>query len=68
MFLNTHLHLVPPRTFNGAMPGPFIRARVGDVLEVRHKNNDMSGMAHNVSPSEARVRVRYSTGTAFINI
>ncbi len=35
-------------TFNGHVPGPFIRARVEDVLEVRITNSDPSGMAHNV--------------------
>jgi len=35
-------------TFNGSVPGPFIRVRVGDILEVHHTNKDMSGMPHNV--------------------
>ncbi len=35
-------------TFNGHVPGPFIRARVGDTLEVHHTNSDDSGMPHNV--------------------
>jgi copper-containing nitrite reductase len=35
-------------TFNGRVPGPFIRARVGDTLEVRVTNSDASGMPHNV--------------------
>ena len=35
-------------TFNGQVPGPFIRARVGDVLEVHHSSVDASGMPHNV--------------------
>ncbi|MBI3088440.1 MAG: nitrite reductase, copper-containing [Candidatus Omnitrophica bacterium] len=35
-------------TFNGHVPGPFIRARVGDTLEVHHTNSDASGMPHNV--------------------
>lgn len=34
-------------TFNGDVPGPFIRVRVGDVLEVHHTNLDMD-MAHNI--------------------
>lgn len=34
--------------FNGHCPGPFIRARVGDVMEVNVKNNDPSGMPHNI--------------------
>jgi FtsP/CotA-like multicopper oxidase with cupredoxin domain len=35
-------------TFGGNIPGPFVRARVGDVLEVHHKNLDESGMQHNI--------------------
>jgi copper-containing nitrite reductase len=35
-------------TFNGQAPGPFIRARVGDVLEIHHRNVDTSGKPHNV--------------------
>ena len=35
-------------TFNGQVPGPMIRARVGDVLEVHHTNTDQSGMPHNI--------------------
>ena len=35
-------------TFNGHVPGPFIRARVGDMLEVHVTNTDGSGMPHNV--------------------
>jgi len=35
-------------TFNDEVPGPFIRVRVGDVLEVHHTNTDASGMPHNV--------------------
>jgi hypothetical protein len=35
-------------TFNGRVPGPFIRSRVGDVLEVHHTSTDESGMPHNV--------------------
>jgi nitrite reductase (NO-forming) len=35
-------------TFSGHIPGPFIRCRVGDVLEVHHTNNDSSGVAHNI--------------------
>ena len=35
-------------TFNGHVPGPFIRARVGDTLEVHVTNSDASGMPHNV--------------------
>lgn len=30
------------------IPGPFIRARVGDVLQVNHTNYDESGMAHSI--------------------
>ncbi len=35
-------------TFNGTTPGPFIRARVGDTLEVVFSNNDNRGMAHDI--------------------
>ena len=35
-------------TFNDDVPGPFIRIRVGDTLEVHHTNNDASGMPHNI--------------------
>ncbi len=35
-------------TFNDDVPGPFIRVRVGDTLEVHHTDSDASGMPHNV--------------------
>ncbi len=35
-------------TFNGHVPGPFIRTRVGDWLEVHIANTDTHGMPHNV--------------------
>jgi len=35
-------------TFNDHVPGPFIRARVGDILEVHHSNTDTTGMPHNI--------------------
>lgn len=35
-------------TFNGHTPGPFIRARVGDVLEIHMTNSDPSGKPHNI--------------------
>ena len=35
-------------TFNQKVPGPFIRVRVGDTVEVRLKNHDDSTMMHNV--------------------
>jgi nitrite reductase (NO-forming) len=35
-------------TFNGKVPGPFIRARVGDTLEVHLKNDAESIMIHSV--------------------
>ena len=35
-------------TFNDHVPGPFIRARVGDTLEIHVTNSDESGMPHNV--------------------
>ncbi len=35
-------------TFNGHTPGPFIRARVGDVLELTLTNADATGMPHDI--------------------
>ena len=35
-------------TFNGRVPGPFVRVRVGDHVEVHLKNNENSTMMHNV--------------------
>jgi nitrite reductase (NO-forming) len=35
-------------TFNGKVPGPFIRVRVGDSVEVHLKNNAGSTMMHSV--------------------
>jgi nitrite reductase (NO-forming) len=35
-------------TFNGKVPGPFIRVRVGDTLELKITNPKNSGMPHNV--------------------
>jgi nitrite reductase (NO-forming) len=35
-------------TFNGQVPGPFVRVRVGDTVEVQLKNADDSAMYHNV--------------------
>ncbi|PWG01749.1 copper-containing nitrite reductase [Sphingosinicella humi] len=35
-------------TFNGKVPGPFVRVRVGDTVEVRMKNADDSAIMHNV--------------------
>jgi nitrite reductase (NO-forming) len=35
-------------TFNGTVPGPFVRVRVGDTVEVTLKNADNSSMMHNV--------------------
>ena len=35
-------------TFNGQVPGPFFRVRVGDTIEVHMKNNTSSTMAHSV--------------------
>ena len=35
-------------TFNSKVPGPFIRVRVGDTVEVRLKNRDNSVMIHSV--------------------
>jgi nitrite reductase (NO-forming) len=35
-------------TFNGAVPGPFFRVRLGDTLEVHMTNNTSSTMNHSV--------------------
>lgn len=35
-------------TFNGKVPGPFIRVRVGDTVEVHLKNDENSIMVHSV--------------------
>jgi nitrite reductase (NO-forming) len=35
-------------TFNGRVPGPMLRVRVGDTLEVHVKNSDDSAMIHSV--------------------
>ncbi len=35
-------------TFNGQVPGPFVRVRVGDTVEVSMKNHEESWLQHNV--------------------
>jgi nitrite reductase (NO-forming) len=35
-------------TFNGKVPGPFVRVRVGDTVEVTLKNHEDSALMHNV--------------------
>jgi len=35
-------------TFNGTVPGPMMRARVGDMLEIHLRNDDPTGMQHNI--------------------
>ncbi len=35
-------------TFNGTVPGTFIRARVGDEIELYLKNNENSALPHNI--------------------
>ena len=40
--------LYPFWTFNGTVPGPFIRVREGDTIEVRMINPKTSEMVHNV--------------------
>ncbi len=35
-------------TFNQKVPGPFVRVRIGDTVEVRLKNHDDSALMHNV--------------------
>lgn len=41
-------HLYEIWGFNGGAPGPFIRARVGDVLDLSFTNEDETGMWHNL--------------------
>ena len=38
----------PYWTFNGQVPGPFVRVRVGDTVEVHLKNQPTSRMIHSV--------------------
>ena len=35
-------------TFNDGVPGPMIRARVGDVIELNYTNKAESGISHNI--------------------
>lgn len=35
-------------TFNGKVPGPFVRVRVGDTIDIRLKNSADSSMIHSV--------------------
>jgi FtsP/CotA-like multicopper oxidase with cupredoxin domain len=35
-------------TFNDMVPGPFIRARVGDVVDMTFTNRDETGNPHNI--------------------
>ena len=35
-------------TFNGKVPGPFLRVRVGDTVELTLKNRETSRMIHSV--------------------
>jgi nitrite reductase (NO-forming) len=35
-------------TFSGKVPGPFLRARVGDTIEITLKNNKGNSMIHNI--------------------
>lgn len=35
-------------TFDRTVPGPFIRARVGDSLQINMQNKDPTGMQHNI--------------------
>jgi hypothetical protein len=38
----------PMWTYNDTVPGPFIRAREGDTVEIRYTNKDSAGLAHNI--------------------
>lgn len=44
----TSQHRYDKWNFNGSVPGPFIRARVGDVVELSLTNHDESGNPHNI--------------------
>lgn len=44
----TNMYNYEEWTFNGTTPGPFIRARVGDVVELSLTNNDSTGNPHNI--------------------
>ncbi|KAF9891335.1 hypothetical protein FE257_004190 [Aspergillus nanangensis] len=44
----TSTHKYEKWTFNDSSPGPFIRARVGDVIELSLTNRDESGNPHNI--------------------
>lgn len=54
--MNTYLRTIPLDqstkyeiwSFNGGAPGPVIRAREGDILDLSFTNNDSSGMWHNI--------------------
>jgi nitrite reductase (NO-forming) len=35
-------------TFDGQVPGPFVRVRVGDTVEVKLKNDEESWLTHNI--------------------
>jgi nitrite reductase (NO-forming) len=35
-------------TFNGKVPGPFVRVRVGDTIDIHLKNSGDSSMIHSV--------------------
>lgn len=44
----TNMYKYDEWTFNGTTPGPFIRARVGDVVELALTNRDKKGNPHNM--------------------
>lgn len=44
----TNMYKYEEWTFNGTTPGPFIRARVGDVVELALTNHDETGNPHNI--------------------
>ncbi|POR31804.1 Copper-containing nitrite reductase [Tolypocladium paradoxum] len=44
----TNQHKYEQWAFNGTVPGPFIRARAGDVVELALTNRDATGNRHNV--------------------
>ncbi|KAG2487786.1 hypothetical protein HYH03_013630 [Edaphochlamys debaryana] len=44
----SQLHKYTFWTYDGRVPGPMIRARVGDVLELQYVNQDRDGVGHNI--------------------
>src|SRR3546814_14818322 len=54
-------------TFNGKVPGPFVRVRVGDTVEVTMKNAADSMMLHSVDFHAVTSSVLRRVGTLFFS-